>query len=370
MDKVWDWRHQEKEMGEIRAHTGLRGIAALLVVFYHLQFTQPHLPFEDATSFFRRGYLMVDLFFILSGFIISYVYTPALGHKLALRPFFLKRVIRLFPLHLFCLLTLLIGSTSQYLLLNMLGKQTEPLFTNESITALVSQIFLLNAWFPKEPMWNIPSWSISAELFAYALFPVLAVVLHRGRMAGSVCLIACSLLLYGIIVYDKGSLDVVSGWAPFRCGAGFMLGMVIHKHRRKFSGLPDGLVGIVQFTGLIGAIVVMAFPMNDGLAIPFFVIFVAVTWSDKGWLATLLGRSICQYLGRISYSVYLTHVVILGLLYPSWTAVVSRSPLDALTMRAIWILLAIFVVILISHFTYHGVEGPSRRWLTKHIVSN
>jgi peptidoglycan/LPS O-acetylase OafA/YrhL len=58
---------------QIRSHTGLRGIAALLVVFYHFHFAQPHLAFEDWTAFFERGYLMVDLFFVLSGFIISYV---------------------------------------------------------------------------------------------------------------------------------------------------------------------------------------------------------------------------------------------------------------------------------------------------------
>src|SRR5919107_5391511 len=69
---------------QIRAHTGIRGIAALLVVTYHQEFGSGYkLPFELSTNVFRRSYLMVDLFFVLSGFIISYVYVKNAKQQLS-----------------------------------------------------------------------------------------------------------------------------------------------------------------------------------------------------------------------------------------------------------------------------------------------
>ena len=98
-----------EERRYIAAHNGLRGIAALLVIFYHLQFGADYrLGFETATNFFEQSYLMVDLFFILSGFIISFTARPD-GRTMArqeCRKFYRMRVARIFPLHVFCLLYL------------------------------------------------------------------------------------------------------------------------------------------------------------------------------------------------------------------------------------------------------------------------
>ena len=85
---------------EIRSHTGLRGVAALCVVGYHQQFMAGYkLPFE---ALFHRAYLMVDLFFVLSGFVLSYVYSQ----KIDVRSFYRARFARIYPLHVFALLTL------------------------------------------------------------------------------------------------------------------------------------------------------------------------------------------------------------------------------------------------------------------------
>ena len=86
---------------QIVAHTGLRGIAALLVVAYHQQFGDFYrLPFELSTSLFKRSYLMVDLFFILSGFIISYVYrAEGSGMRTSVKSFLFARFARIYPLH-------------------------------------------------------------------------------------------------------------------------------------------------------------------------------------------------------------------------------------------------------------------------------
>jgi peptidoglycan/LPS O-acetylase OafA/YrhL len=357
-------------MGEIRSHTGLRGVAAFFVVFYHLQFTHPHLPFEDATSIFKQSYLMVDLFFILSGFIISYVYSDQMAQGLSYISFMKKRLIRLFPLHLCCLFVLVFGLVTQNAALDLLGKDSRPIFTQESTTALISQLFLLNAWFPKDGTWNIPSWSISAEIFAYALYPTLLFMLSHRRIIGALGLLLLSLIFYGSVGYFDGSLDITSGWAPMRCLAGFALGMLVHSYRNGLLELTSGGLGALQFISFLGSIMTLSLPMNDVFAIPFFVLLVYSLWTDKGWLSELLAQRVFQYLGHISYSVYLTHVVILTLLYPTWTAIASRLTLDPLSLRGLWIFVVLVVVLVSSHFTYHWVEEPSRRWLTRRLVPN
>ena len=136
----------------IVSHTSIRGIAALLVVFYHLQFGAPVLfSWESATPFFRVGYLWVDLFFILSGFVISY---SARADERApfgwteVKAFWLLRFARIYPLHLFCLLVLLAEALAETAVGLVLGKQmvAPDLWSPGSLLNFLEQLFLLNGW--------------------------------------------------------------------------------------------------------------------------------------------------------------------------------------------------------------------------------
>ena len=160
---------------EIRSHTAIRGIAAFLVVAYHLQFDNDLLGVETATTFFKRSYLFVDLFFILSGFIISYVNQADRRDPLtrdAIVRFMKKRVIRLYPLVLFCLAYLFLFRAAISLVYLALAQRPPFDWTPASLIVLMGQLTMTNAWLPLPSDWNIPSWSISAEIFAYLLFPL------------------------------------------------------------------------------------------------------------------------------------------------------------------------------------------------------
>src|SRR5882757_7286140 len=94
------------QMTEIRSHTALRGIAALLVVIFHYRgIAEPAFNVDAITSFFAKGYLWVDCFFMLSGFILCHRYGTSPGETLANSTLFLKaRFARIYPLHLATLL--------------------------------------------------------------------------------------------------------------------------------------------------------------------------------------------------------------------------------------------------------------------------
>src|SRR6516165_5216799 len=177
---------------EIRPLTGIRGFAALLVLLTHFSTLwvqlMPSLHWIDRLS--GKGFIGVDLFFILSGFILSYVYfepqKPRMGFC-EYRSFIWHRFIRVWPVHfatLILLLGLVLGSKSFHL--SLTGKY--------AWTALPFQLTMTHAW-PLMPVdqyadpvaafsWNYPSWSISAEWFAYLLvFPITWWLLRRCQHA-------------------------------------------------------------------------------------------------------------------------------------------------------------------------------------------
>jgi peptidoglycan/LPS O-acetylase OafA/YrhL len=349
---------------QIRSHTGLRGIAALLVVFYHFHFAEPHLAFEDWTAFFKRGYLMVDLFFVLSGFIISYVYDVPGKSIMKFMPFLMKRLIRLYPLHLFCLFLYLFSKIALYGLFAASGRPVEQFWENADPLKFLAQLLLIHPWLNSEPGWNIPSWSIGTEIFAYCLFPLAARGLRLWPRVAGLALLGACIGFYAWVAAGTGSLDIVYGTAPLRCLAGFLLGMLVYQQRSRIAALPDVVLSAGQIGALVAILLCLAVPVNDVLLIPPFLVLVAFTWTDTGWLARQLSRPAFQFLGEISYSVYLTHFSVVLLLFPVTLSLGSRLGLDPLTARAIWFVVGTVSVIVFSFGTYRLIEVPARRWLS------
>ena len=166
----------------MRALTGLRAYAALWVVLFHLRHVlQPLLP-EPLFEFCARGYLGVDLFFVLSGFVIAYRYGGHIGDGRAYRVYLIRRLGRIYPLHLATLLALVAAAT--------LGRGTAIDISGSAYYVLDERLaynlMLVHAWgLTNEASWNIPSWSISVEWFAYLVFPLLWWVVARVRTEGA-----------------------------------------------------------------------------------------------------------------------------------------------------------------------------------------
>ncbi len=143
-----------------------RGIAAISIIYYHSMFT------SGTFSYFRlNSHLFVDFFFILSGFIISYAYMQKLTDKqVSAKTFFIKRIFRLYPMHLFMLAIWVIYIfVKHWAFTKHIGGQ-DPFISN-NFTSFIQHLFLVQTFGTGNIMaWNVPSWSVSVEIFAYIIF--------------------------------------------------------------------------------------------------------------------------------------------------------------------------------------------------------
>jgi len=174
-----------KDRAELRALTSVRGIAAWFVVLYHIRFSIAGLP-PALVTIFGKGYLAVDFFFLLSGFVIWLTWGERIraGGWRAVPRFLQKRIARIWPLHL-----LMLGcALGLALLLAATGRQDQ---YHYPFAQLPLHVLLLQNWgFTRHLTWNDPSWSISAELGAYLLFPLLVLAIDWRRVPTLAILVA------------------------------------------------------------------------------------------------------------------------------------------------------------------------------------
>jgi peptidoglycan/LPS O-acetylase OafA/YrhL len=338
----------------IKSHASLRGIAALLVVFYHIQFGE-HVRLFWEVDFFRKGYLWVDLFFILSGFVISY--TAALGKHSwpQVKAFWRARFARIYPLHAFCLLALIgvaLGKTAIGIVAHK-PDLYEGYWSAGSLTTLGLQFALLNG-FGGGLGWNIPSWSISTEAVAYLLFPLMALAWRWPFLVGAAA-------FYLWIGLTTGNMDIVSGVAVLRCLSGFSIGMALCAWQQSIDRIPWH--SFWQIVGLAIPIVVMATGANDTLAIPGFILLVASTWPDRGVLCSVLKLGPLVWLGEISYSIYLNHFWVLDSINFVLLRALPKLGLSPYGVRWVSVLCGIVAVLIVSHLTWKLIEMPFRRYL-------
>ena len=214
--------------------TSLRGLAALLVVFFHAK----ELMADPLPGLFaplvENGYLAVDFFFVLSGFIISYRYADHFKQfdLSVYKNFMIKRVARVYPLHFFVMLL--------YLSIPFMYWITDRALSSDrwQMLAFFSKLAMVDTWWlGYEFSWNVPSWSISAEFMAYLVFPLLVILLLRHVLLGLMLLfLMLALFAYGCAFHDYTSIGSKVGvLGPFRCLLEFSVGMMVYQLRNAYQ---------------------------------------------------------------------------------------------------------------------------------------
>ncbi|MES2647835.1 MAG: acyltransferase [Bacteroidota bacterium] len=158
-----------------------RGIFSSMVVFFHMS-TFSDTPILNNDLVYNAD-LFVDFFFVLSGFVITYSYQYISDNQQFTR-FYKKRFFRLYPLHIIMLFAFLGVEVSKHFLSNYIHVN-ELNNADNNILTFFSSLFLLNSVkLPgvKDVSWNLPSWSISAEMIAYFVFGIVMIFIHKQKL--------------------------------------------------------------------------------------------------------------------------------------------------------------------------------------------
>jgi peptidoglycan/LPS O-acetylase OafA/YrhL len=352
---------------ELPGLTPLRGIAALWVVFYH--FSAEYLPQLNTNEFSHiipKGYLAVDLFFLLSGFVLAHVYGGGLecGRPCRFLPFIRARLARVYPLHLFVLvvfvsLTLAIGG-----LHHPPGRLTEPIpLTGErSLTALVANLFMLQGLNAGGLSWNYPSWSISTEFMAYLAFPLLLPIVWR---AGPRLRLGLTVLLLGALAgFSYATNDYFNQWdglpAVLRCLDEFLLGCMAYV---TFGRNAGGLLASdwIAFATLGLLLLLLQSNGPDIATVLLFAPLIGAAVANEGRFAQMLNARPLIWLGEISYSLYL--VQDLGK-YATTESLAAAGLQHRQLSIPVSLALGIAMVVAclaVSTLTYRLIEEPARR---------
>jgi peptidoglycan/LPS O-acetylase OafA/YrhL len=307
---------------EIRALSGARALPPLILVLYH--FCEGHgyrgLKWFDVPV--GKGYLWVEFFFALSGFILIHVYggrAREFWRGKTFVPFLQARLSRLYPLHIAMLFAILFLMWTMNWLADLGGYVSwydQPYHPMNTWPSFIANLFLVQAWnlFPWLT-WNGASWFVSVEFLLCLLFPVYA-ILSRGRWWMGVLVIGAGLLALNTMAQTSGyGLDITFHNGVFRGMANFAVGVGLAMlYRAANDGaaarLPDWFYSALQL-GVLGFLYWATFhtgwshtPKDIWFALALYALIFAIAF-DRGFLARFFAVKPLLKLGEWSYAIYM-----------------------------------------------------------------
>jgi peptidoglycan/LPS O-acetylase OafA/YrhL len=343
--------------------TSYRGIASLWVVLYHYG---SYFEFGFLEKIITYGYMSVDFFFILSGFILSWVYMDTVSYQQrnSIFDFYIRRLVRIYPL---ILLTLIV-----YLSIPILYLLYDRVLPDNKydIYYFIASILLINNWGVFNFLaWNIPAWSISTEFFSYLLFPLLLILIKQiKRLNIIVPSTLFFLLIFWLINFYSNSNSIgdnIPKIGLFRCVNEFILGMLcylITKTYRIYNGKHT--VTILLFSSFIfflpillqtHSLTIITTPIGS-----IGIIYGTLSTSDG--VRNVLTCKPIYLLGLISYSIYIFHYLFLDLFK------LMFSELESLNNIVNLIIYLLFLFIF-SYFSFIFIETKFRNYLQNKYYS-
>jgi peptidoglycan/LPS O-acetylase OafA/YrhL len=317
-----------------------------------------------------QAWFSVDVFFIMSGFVMMYVYGAAFENKVRwadYRAFFTARIARLYPVHLFAMAVLLLA-----LLPFIHGK---PDFTSidgrYSWNSALAALFMLHGPWIDHRTWNFPSWSISAEWHAYVIFPFVAVLASRWRprLAAAIVALCCVavLLLYNINThtdqYPTNTPVVLLRVAPL-----FVAGMALFRLNLAYGRFFTARW--IIWAVVAALLILLSVPDIASLSVLLAPLLVLAALHCPG-ASLIFSNRPALFLGRISYSLYMTHALVSIVGISLWLKVAPLLfGIDATTRLASWlcVLTAIVAAIVFGWLTCRFVEIPLRKTILRRLV--
>lgn len=356
--------------GEIKIITPLRGIGALCVVVYHFNLAAKLNGFDLLTGiwepYFAKIQLWVDFFFILSGFILCHVYGNAFFDKVSkekYKSFIVARFARIYPLHFFTLFLLVIPNVLIFFADRKMAFNAE-----YSIPSLIANVFLLNAHGLFDRVtWNMPSWSIGAEWYTYMFAPFLFLFIRLNSSYLKhifLFLFMIAGLLMIIHFNPENNLDAPYNFGFVKCFIEFMVGISLYRiFMMKGYGRYFEKDWVFILSGIV-LFITIYFIKNDIPTVIAICPLIIAASNNKGFVKDIFSLKIFEWLGNISYSIYLMHAPVIFYMLLGLIIIGGGEYLQGLTHNG-WLMymgLSVVLTLFFSHLSYYFLE---LKWNTK-----
>lgn len=378
----------------IRQLTGIRFVAAAWVLLYHLQgplavigvLSLPVLP-----EVLRVGRLGVDLFFALSGFILTHTYLTRLGPALRARGtlhFWWLRLARIYPVHL---VMLVVAGAAVVLQARVTGEALD----RDWLTPwdFIKNLLLIQEW-GADPQrgWNFVAWSLSMEWLAYLLFPLLVIILfwmHR-RLPTWLLVAAWIAVMAPLVNYALSTSDAyyTDNWgSTYRILTEFTAGAITYLIVRRFfdsAGPSSSTVRVANIASYALPVLVIAGavflgnwgpaqpggPVIDGdreplppyfhlTLVPLLILWIGALAVAQGGMARALATRLAILGGFVSYSLYMTHLVVFGL----WRAGLRAFGIESGVLYTLSVIALVAGCLLVAYAMWKWIEEPAREWM-------
>jgi len=372
--------------------TSLRFFLALWVVLFHQAYADGYLPptvpglTDWAYTVLQAGYLAVSVFFVLSGFVLSCNYPlnirwPYLSKRTL--QFAIGRFARIYPAYLVGLVLVV-----PHIWQSLAPDHRLSRLANEALLA-IPHWTLLQAWIPSLALsWNPPGWSLSAEAFFYACFPLLGVAIWRLSSIRSLAIACVSTWLAALAAplviqltaeeafrVDPARLNPASFWTTLafyspllrlpEFAAGIVLGKLYLELGRRGSTLLNHGFWLYLPAILIEAAVILASDslpsaiFENALLLPIHAAIILGFALGGGPLLSLLSKRVFVFLGNASYAIYILHLPVL-----MWMKLAVAPGTDGLGIMALYVA----TVVGFSMLLYLWVEVPANRYLKQRLT--
>lgn len=348
-----------------------RGAAALMVVLFHA----PILHGVYHASWFRNMAPVLDLFFMLSGFVMALSFSDKIGGVKTFVAYAIRRAGRVWPLHL-AMLALLIPAP----FLSMLAGSDNPFWDWRSLEGLWRQLLLIQTWEPAHAFsWNFPAWTLSAEVFAYFLLGLIGLFARdpRVRIALILIVLAVSLSFFWSAMQASADYNVVS---ISRGVFGFFMGVALYEIWRRRPVREVATASVLEVVAAVASVSVLVAHPSGAAYFSIYAAYALLIYTfagDRGIVSKLIITKPLGWLATMSFSMYMLHGVVVRWMLVAADFVQKRFDIQVrdvetkmIALPEAWMndlltLAYVGFVLICTPFVYKYVEDPSRRYFVE-----
>lgn len=335
----------------------LRIVGAVMIVVFHFnRFINLDGRWQLADDTIKSFSLIVDLFFLISGYVMAAIYTGRLTTAAKYRDFLQKRVARLGPLHWATMLVFIAIAA-----LGWAGVLNERDPSRYDVACIPQNILFIHAWGAcKAQTWNFVSWAISAEMGLYIALPALFRITALGRWPTAATAIGSLLLLLWISRTGETFSQWTFNMGVARAVPGFMLGMLAFQLRDQLGKLP--YARFVMWALLAAFVVASGMGASrTSLLLVIYAVGLAGVAADAQGVQGGVSKAMAPW-AQLSFSLYLLHPIALKIAL-NWIGF-GMWRLNGDAMR-LWCLVWVILLIPIAYLSLISFERPARDWIAK-----